>query len=279
MSISSSITSHFVTVQGLQIHYLSIGTGTPILLLHGWPTSSYLWRNIMVPLSQTRQVIAMDLPGFGQSSKSLEGSYSFNYYDRMIDGFVNQLGISKTGLVVHDLGGPVGLMWAVRHPEKVDRLTLLNTLVYPEFSWAVRLFLLATFVPGIKDWLVSTSGLVKAMQIGVKNQKNLTKEVLRNYYSPFQTAENRKVLLKTAQRLSPKGFQEIAEKLPQFKIPIRLIYGENDKILPDVANTMRRLKQDIPQAQLTALPQCGHFLQEDAPEQLSQLLLEFFTDQ
>ncbi len=129
MPNQSSIKSNFVKIENLNLHYLSAGSGDSVLLLHGWPTSSYLWRNIIVRLSKTKQVIALDLPGFGQSSKPLDDSYSFNYYDKIIDSFFKNLGISQTSLVVHDLGGPVGLIWAVRHPEKIISLVLINTLV------------------------------------------------------------------------------------------------------------------------------------------------------
>jgi len=99
MTIHPGIKSNFVEINDLRIHYLSVGKGEPVLLLHGWPTSSYLWRNIMVPLSKSKQVIALDLPGFGRSGKLLNVSYSFNFYDRIIDSFLEKSGISRTNLV------------------------------------------------------------------------------------------------------------------------------------------------------------------------------------
>jgi pimeloyl-ACP methyl ester carboxylesterase len=275
-SIPSDITSNFIEVGETKIHYLSVGTGDAILMIHGWPTSSCLWRNVMLPLAKNKQVIAIDLPGLGKSSKSLKVSYSFNYYEKIISQFLNQLKIEKVNLVVHDLGGPVGLMWAVRNPDKVSSLVLLNTLVYPEMSWAVKLFMLMTFLPGVRNWLSSKSGIIWAMRLGVFNKQNLTPEILENYYLPFEAENSRKALLKSVQRLSPKGFSTIAEKLPEFNVPVRLIYGENDKILPDIAKTMERVKQDLPQAELFSIPNCGHFLQEDEPEKVAELMSEFY---
>lgn len=277
MSIPSEITSHFVETDEAKLHYLAVGSGPPILLLHGWPTSAYLWRNVMLPMAETHRVIALDLPGFGQSSKNPADSYSFTYYERVIEQFVEKLDIKQIGLVVHDLGGPIGVFWALRHPEKLSRLALLNTLVYPEFSWMVKVFVAASLLPGVKHWLSSPAGLSWAMRFGVYHKANITDEVARNYYAPFDTPDARKALLKTASRLSPKGFQEITEKLPSLKVPVRLIYGENDRILPNVAETMRRIQQDLLQAELTPLPNCGHFLHEDDPEQIGRLLAEFFA--
>lgn len=276
-SLHPDIQSNFIQLENLKLHYLSIGAGESILMLHGWPTSSYLWRNVMPELSKNNQVIALDLPGFGQSDKVLEDSFSFNYYDRIIDSFLEKLEISKVHLVVHDLGGPVGLYWATKHPEKIKSLVLLNTLVYPEMSWAVKLFMLMTFMPVVKKWLWSSSGIVWAMRLGVYNKSKLTKDILYNYHIPFSNQEKRKVLLKTVQRLSPKGFITIAQKLQEFNIPVRLIYGENDKILPDVAKTMERVKKDLPQAEIFSIAKCGHFLHEDEPERLSELLVEFYN--
>lgn len=83
MSIPEDITSHYVEVHERKLHYLSAGSGPPILLLHGWPTSAYLWRNVMGPMAKTHQVIALDLPGFGQSSKVPADSFSVTEHARL----------------------------------------------------------------------------------------------------------------------------------------------------------------------------------------------------
>lgn len=273
-----SIKSQFIKVEHLKLHYLEMGSGEPILLLHGWPTSAYLWRNLIPTLAENNRVIALDLPGFGKSDKRSSDSFSFTYQNKMIDGFLKELGIEQVNLAVHDLGGPLGLFWAVRHPEKVLRITLLNTLVYPEFSWAVKLFGLSTMLPGVRTWLTSPRGLRGAMRLGVVNKDQLSKVDIEQYQRPFQSKEARKVLLKTVHRLSIKGYHEIAEKLPSFKQPFQIIYGKNDKILPKVADTMARVKKDLPQAEVTAMDQCGHFLQEDRPLEIAQLMSKFYSN-
>ena len=277
MTLDPVITSKFTSVKDTKLHYLEAGTGDPILLLHGWPTSAHLWRNIMPTLAQTHRVIALDLPGFGQSEKRLSDSYSFNYYDRVITAFLEQVDITKLHIVGHDLGGPIGVMWALRHPEKLSSLTLLNTLVYPQFSWGVKVFVLATLLPGVKRWLSSAAGVAWALRFGMTQKQALSAADLAVYQAAHATTAEKKVLLKTASRLSPKGFAEIERRLSEITVPVRLIYGEDDRILPKVATTMQRIKNDLPHAELTALPNCGHFLQEDEPEQISRLLAEFFT--
>ena len=192
--ISQKITSKYVKVEETQLHYLEAGKGEAVLCLHGFPTSAYLWRNIMPKVAETHRIIALDLPGFGKSDKPPAASYSLNYYAKILTAFLDELGIEKIHLGVHDLGGPIGMLWAVRNRDHILSISLFNTLVYPKFS-----------------------------------------------------------------------------------VPIRIIYGSKDRILPKVARTMARIQEDLPQAQSTALPNCGHFLQEDEPENIAKLLSAFLN--
>ncbi len=271
----TTITSNTIQVDNTTIHYRIAGQGETILFLHGWPTSSYLWRNMMPALAEKYQVIALDLPGFGQSDKRPEDSYSFRYYSRIISGFLDQLDIQRTTLGVHDLGGPLGLFWMSQHMERVDRLILFNTLVYPEFSLAVKLFGLATVLPVVRDLITSPAGIKWAMRFGVHQKHKLTEEIIRNYQAPFKEREARKALLKSVQRLSLKGFAAIAEVMSSFQGPVQILYGEKDRILPKVSDTMARVKADLPQATVQSFPNSGHFLQEEVAEELSVAVLAF----
>jgi len=267
--------SSYVTANSLNLHYLEAGKGDPILLLHGFPTSSHLYRNVIPTLAKTHRVIALDLPGYGLSDKPLDVDYSFEFYEAVLDGFLDALDLPRTDLVVHDLGGPIGMFWAVRNPRRVHKIVLLNTLVYPETSWAVKLFLLALRTPVLRDYIVSPKGIIGAMKLGVVHKERLTREVLTPYTAPFETPAARKALIKAGSGLSIQGLAEIARKLPTLEASLRLIYGENDRVLPDVAKTMQRIQRAHPQAELTALPGCGHFLQEDEPERVAELIAEF----
>ncbi len=273
----TEMSSRYVEVDGLKIHYLSAGEGDPVLLIHGFPTSSHLWRNVMPSIAKSHRAIAIDLPGYGLSDKPLNIKYNFFFFEKVLDGFLDALGITKTALAVHDLGGPVGLFWAVHHPERLSQLVILNTLVYPETSWAVKLFLIALRSPGVRDYLVSQKGLVASMKFGVVHKDRLNREALTPYTVPFVDSAARQALIKAGSGLGIKGLAEIAQKLPSLKAPVRIIYGENDRVLPDIAKTMRRVKGDLPRAQITSLPNCGHFLQEDEPQRVGQLIHEFLV--
>jgi haloalkane dehalogenase len=266
-----------VEVEGLRLHYLDEGAGDPVLLLHGWPTSSFLYRRIIGPIAEKNRAIALDLPGFGGSDKPPSASYSFRFFSRILDGFLAALGIDRLGLVVHDLGGPVGLYWAVHHPSRIRKLALLNTVVYPELSWAVVLFVALCRLPVARSALTSPAGLRWAMRFGVADKRRMTEDAIRAYQAPFSSPDARRALLRAAYGLHPAGMREIAELLPSLRMPVRIIYGARDRILPDVAKTMRRVARDLPQSETTVLDDCGHFLQEERPEEIAQLLAEFFA--
>lgn len=276
--MKSGIDSKYTRVENVKVHYLIAGEGETILFLHGWPTSSYLWRNIITELSDRYRVIAIDLPGFGKSDKRIEDSYSFRYYSRIITGFLSNLEIDKITLGVHDLGGPLGLFWLINNQDRVNRLILLNTLVYPKFSFMVKLFYLSTLLPGIRHWLSSSRGIKWSMKFGVNQKEKLTDEIIEHYQSPFQDKESRRTLLKSIHRLSIKGYEEIEANLSSFKNPVQILYGEKDKILPKVGETMEKVKEDLPQANMISYSECGHFIQEEIPEELGKRIKEFMKD-
>jgi len=271
------ISSHFVDVDGLRLHYLEAGEGDPVLLLHGWPTSSFLWRRVMPPIASGHRVIALDLPGFGRSGKPLDASYSFKYFDRILSAFIDQLEIERLSLAVHDLGGPIGLYWSCKHSERIDKLIVLNTLIYPQVSWAVALFLASIKLPGVRSLLASPWGLRQALRLGVAKTSRLDGDAMDGIQEPFKSKADRRALLAAGSNLSPKGLAEIARWLPTVKVPVRGIYGDRDRILPDIAKTMRRLQGDVPHAEITSLADCGHFLQEERPEEIGQMMADFLS--
>jgi haloalkane dehalogenase len=268
----------FVEVDGLKLHYLETGSGEPVLMLHGWPTSSYLWRNIAGPVGEGgSRVIALDLPGYGRSDKPTDVSYSFRFYDRVLTGFLEAVGAESVGLAVHDVGGPIGLYWASQHPERVRKLALLNTLVFPRLSAAAVAFVAAARVPLIRSRLTSQGFIRFAMRFGVHDKSRLSDEAIAAYQEPFRTKEAQRALQKAATGLHPAGLREIERWLPSIEVPVQILYGEKDRILPDVKRTMRRVAELVPHAVVQTLPDCGHFLQEERPSEIAGTLSGFFA--
>jgi len=168
--------------------------------------------------------------------------------------------------------------WTVTRPERVTKLALLNTLVYPEFSEAVMQFIKACSTPETRDFLTGPEGLEAAMRLGLADETKLTDEVIAAVRAPFESQEARRSLADAGIGLELEGFAEIARLLPSLRMPVEIVYGEQDRILPEVAGTMARVKKELPQARVTALSDCGHFLQEEAPQEIGELLARFFAE-
>lgn len=262
-------------VDGINVHYLEAGEQSSelTLLIHGWPTSSYLWRNVMPDLASKHWVVALDLPGFGDSDKPLDKSYDLEFWNQFIQSFVTGLGAKKVNLVVHDLGGPIGLIWAVRHPESLNSLVLLNTLVYAELHWSAKLFILMLKMPIINRWMTKPKTVGRTLQLGMETKIKLADRL--RYADTYKDENARKILILSVTRLKPEAAAEVGNKIRLIKAPIACIYGEKDRLLPDIANTMARVKMEHPNAKVVPLAGCGHFLQEDKPAKLSKLMLEF----
>jgi haloalkane dehalogenase len=263
---------------GLTIAYREAGRhheGPAVLLLHGWPTSSYLWRNVMPAVAGHRRVVALDLPGFGESDKPIDVRYTFDFFDEAIDGVADGLGRGRVIPVGHDLGGPIALRWALNHPGRAAGLILLNTLVYPEFSDAVRQFVADLHDPVEGARMTGPEGLTELMRSGVADPASLTDETIAAVVAPFGTADARTALVKAATGLEYRVFGDLGRRLPELDTPLRCLYGRQDRLLGDVHDTMTRIQRDVPTAQVTELAECGHFLMEDDPETVGRELAGF----
>lgn len=274
-------TERFTEVDGLRLRWVEYGDGgdDPVLLIHGWPTSSYLWRGVAPGIAERgRRVIAIDLPGFGGSDKPVDATYSFGFYGRALDGVLAAAGAERIGLAVHDLGGPAGLHWASQNPGRVERLALLNTLAYPGLSVALVTFFALLRTPGVRTWATSPAGLRFTMRTGVADKGSLTNEDIAAYQAPYRGDDDaRKALRLSGLGMHPDGMKDVEAWLKTVEVPVRIIYGARDRILHDVAKTMQRVEQDVQgPVETTVLEDCGHFCQEECPEEIGAALGEFF---
>ena len=269
-------TQRTLDVDGLTVAYADEGDGPPLLLLHGWPTSSFLYRRITPVLAEHHRVVVPDLPGFGASSKPVDRRYSFALFAGVLDALVDRLGLDELGLVVHDLGGPIGVHWALHRPGRVSRLAVLNTTLYPEFDPSVVEFVSRLLDEERREELVSDDGLREILRSGVSDPDALPADALDGTTAPFRTADDRRALAAAGVGLHPGGFAAIARLLPGLTIPVLGLHGTDDRILPDVADTFARIRRDVPHAEIEALPGAGHFLQEEVPGAIAARLVAFF---
>jgi pimeloyl-ACP methyl ester carboxylesterase len=268
--------SDTVVVEGLRLHYLRQGEGRPILLLHGWPTHSFIWRNLMPALSELGAVYALDLPGFGASDKPLDGDYTFTWFSRVVEGFIDVLGLDGITIIGHDIGGPTGVLWAIRNPSKVSTAVIMSAPIYPWRTRRDRLSQMLLRTPIIGPLLVSRPGLSLLLRTNVVNKSSMSPDVIGCYQAPFCTFHQRRLLLRTI--LIPLQFGQkhelvpLAEQIARLPVPVAIIYGLADRLC---GRHMEVLANHHPDAFVVRLPNCGHFVQEDCPEELRAALIDF----
>lgn len=269
----------WVKVKGLDTYVVRAGprSGVPVVFLHGIPTSAFLYRNVITAMHEERDCVAFDWPGYGSSAKPRHGDYSHEARERHLEGVVDALGITEFDLVIHDVGGPAGLLFAVRHPERVRRLVILNTTIYKR-DFHPPLPALTQFVPGIRALarpFFTRGAFDYFFKKGLAHPGRMPKATSDTHWRLARQSGGLESIMNTWATF-PHGTETvkaIREKLGRFDKPTLVLFGADDPFLPP-ANAERFVKE-LPNAQLQLLASTGHFLQEDAPEVVAERLLKF----
>ncbi|PEN12977.1 haloalkane dehalogenase [Longibacter salinarum] len=183
-------TSYFQTEAG-RMAYTDIGHGPPIVCLHGNPTWAFMYRHLLRDLSNTHRCIAPDYLGFGRSDKPTGASYRPPAQAARIEAFLQHLELEPLTMVVHDWGGPIGLSYALRHPERIARLVITNSWLWPHDKdpWVGSF---SRFVGGpIGRVLIRRFNVFAELGLRLGTTRPLSKDVLRAYTSPLDTPERR----------------------------------------------------------------------------------------
>jgi haloalkane dehalogenase len=262
---------NYVDQDGLRMHYLDEGSGDPVLLFHGEPTWSFLYRKVIPPLARVARVLAPDYFGFGRSDKPVERDwYSYDSHYASIERFVDELDLRGLTLVVHDWGGPLGLRLAAERPERVERLVITNTGLY-----AGR--------PPSDEWLrfrefvrrVGTE-LRPGQLVRITCMSEVPDDVVAAYDAPHPAPESKTGLLMFPELVptepghpSAATMSRVRETVAGWRKPALVVFSDSDPIFsPRVGERFAEL---IPGAELgEPLTGAGHFLQEDKGEELGE---------
>lgn len=279
MSLLDGLHTTRIPLSAGTVRVLSAGEGPCVLFVHGWPMHAGLWRHAMRALASTHRVIALDLPASGDTTLHPDADLSLSACTALLDELMDALDVTTTGLCVHDAGGPIGLHWAARWSGRIERLCLLNTLVFPELSWAARAFFASARLPGADTWVMNPTAVRMTLRLGVRSRRP-DPEVAASYAEPFRDPEHRRTFIRAVRSFDPDVLATLPVALDRIAhVPLRLLYGTRDHILPDVSRTMERLRARYPHAESTAWPDLGHFLQEDAPERVADAIAAFFRNE
>jgi len=278
--------SRFVDVHGARMHYVDEGTGPPVLLLHGNPTWSYLWRNIIPYLSPHARCIAPDLIGMGRSDKP---DLAYRFYDHVpyVDGFIEQLGLDGVTLVGHDWGSALGLHWCRRHPERVRAIALMEAIIAPmrwsEFPRDFRLGFRLMRTPGIGWLMVSLmNGFVEKV-LPAATMRRLSEDEMAHYRAPYPTVHSRRPVRQWPREIpidgKPADVHETVEAynryLQETAIPKLLLYARPGGIIREEAVAWSQTH--LPNLETADIGDGIHFVQEDQPDAIGAALMDWVT--
>jgi haloalkane dehalogenase len=243
-----------------------------VLLVHGYPESSYMWRDVLPALAAAGfHAVAPDLAGFGDSEPDPPGTWERHV--EALERFRAQLGLGAVALVVHDWGGLIGLRWACDHPEAVWALAISSTGFFPDGKWRGPGEVLRTegqgerFVDDLdRDGL---AGLLGSVSSGIGPG------AVDEYFKAFADEPRRRGQLELYRSGDFEKLAPYEGRLAALDVPTLLLWGEDDFAAP-VAGA-HRFEREIPGAELVVLDGTGHFVVEDAPERYADALAGFLT--
>jgi haloalkane dehalogenase len=255
---------NYVEQDGLRLHYLDEGDGPPVLLLHGEPTWSYLYRTIIPELTPVARAIAPDYFGFGRSDKPLaREAYTYDFHVRSIARLVEELDLRDATVVVQDWGGPVGLRVAVEHPDRIGRLVIMNTGIGggrpPSDEWL-----------RFRDWLNRLgTDVVPGRLVHISAVQPMADEVVEAYSAPWPVPESKAGILAFPDLvpISPDhpdlpAHLAVRDALSRWESPALVLFSDSDPIFSP--RHAERIAAHIPGAgEAEIVAGAGHFLQED----------------
>lgn len=274
-------TSHYLRLDGHAYHYLDEGRGEPLLLVHGNPTWSFYWRELVLGLRDSYRVIVPDHMGCGLSDKPRRYPYHFVQHAENLSSLIRALDLRHATLMVHDWGGPIGLRAALAEPQRFARYVLFNTAAYRSRAvpWRIRIcrwpLLGRLAVQGCNAfvraalWMAATRRLSPAVCAGLK--------------APYDTWHNRQAVWRFVHDIplepshpSYPALVELEAALPRLcSHPMLIVWGMRDWCFTPAF--LARFRQIFPQAQVHALDQAGHYVVEDAHEQIVPLVRDFLA--
>lgn len=278
---------HFLDLGGIRYHYLDEGAGDAVVAVHGNPTWSFYFRELVRELRDAYRVVVPDHVGCGLSDKPGDDAYDYRMGRRVADfgRLMDELGLDGITLVVHDWGGMIGLAWAVRNPDRVRRLVILNTAAFhlpkgKRFPWQL--------------WMVRDTPLGSLMVRGLNafargathlacTRKKLPKAVRDAYCAPYDSWSDRIATLRFVEdiplRPGESGYDivsDTAARLEAFRDrPVLVCWGDRDFVFDH--HFLAEFQRILPEADVHRFPDCGHYILEDASEEIFPLIRQFLT--
>jgi haloalkane dehalogenase len=275
--------SHFFSISGHRLHYLDEGTGPVVVLVHGNPTWSFYYRRVIRLLQATHRVIAVDHIGCGLSDKPQRYLYTLAQHIENLLRLLEHLGIDRYSLIGHDWGGAIGMGCAGQHPQRIDRLVMMNTAAFrsTRIPLRIRVCRWPLVGPLIVRGLNGFAGAARFMAV----EKALPSEVARAYAAPYDSWRNRVAVSEFVRDIpllpgdrSYGTLVEVEQRLAAFRemhVPLMLLWGGRDFCFDE--EFYREWCQRFPLAERHYFADGGHYVLEDKYAEIAPLLERFFA--
>lgn len=265
----------FLDLDGARLYYYASGSrgeGEPVVFLHGFPTSSHLWSDVVPLLPPGHRAIVVDLLGYGRSDRPGARDVTLRGHAERVLLLLDALRIERACMVGHDVGGGIAQSLAVRHPARVTRLCLVNSVAFDawpgtEVKVARAMIPLTRHLP--PTWVLSIlrSDLLRGYVDEARGARSVAQ-----YARPFASAEGRDALMAHLLALDSGETVALAPRLKDIVHPAALVWGAADPFLPPAIG--ERLRHAIPGATLELVPDARHFTPEEAPDAVARVLAE-----
>ncbi len=265
----------------VKLFYEEEGQGPPVLLIHGFGTSSYTWRHIIPALAVKHRVIAVDLKGFGQSDKPFDERYSVLDQAELLAQFIEDHDLRDLTIVGHSFGGGVALRLALDHDTRlagrIKKLVLLDSIAYPQHIPVFFRLLDVPFVSHLGVRMVPPTVQTRvALQIAYFDDNKIDPEEVETYAAPLKTAAGKHAIIYSARQIVPDDIDAIAQSYTSITLPTLILWCDHDRIVP--LEIGLKLRRALPNSSLRLVQDCGHMPQEEQPGTTFELLRSFLDD-
>lgn len=262
----------------LRLAVMDVGKGRPLLLLHGFASSSFTWQSVVPELAKSHRVIAIDLRGFGASDKPLDDHYSIFDQADAVQAFIDQENLKDLTLIGHSFGGGITLELALRAAERHDRrirsIVLIDSIAYKQ---PIPIFFKILQIPVLGEVSMTLVPpevqAAQGLRLAYYDRDKITARAVSEYANALYSPASKHALIKTVEQILPPNIDEISAKYPQIKVPALIVWCKDDKVVPSFFG--RRLHADIPSSELVMFEQCGHMPQEEKPEDTARAISAF----
>lgn len=276
MMAAAELTHTKITIDQVDIHCeAAISQKPALVLVHGFMSSTFTFRKILPMLSKHFSVLAIDLPGFGQSEKSVSFVYSYENYAKLIIKCMDHFEINHAAIIGHSMGGQIALNVAKLAPDRVSKLVLLGSSGY--LNKAKKYMVLSTYLPFFDKFIyyyIKKRGVKRALENVFYDSASVTTDLIHEFGKPLK---DRNMYKSLARLLRYREGDLSSEQLQFISVPSLLIWGEEDKVVR--LHVGEKLKRDLPEAELITFKHSGHLITEERPQEVSDTIHHFLQQE